>query len=230
MAIESRTDPRTERAVTRVVIADDHELARAGLKTMIDGERWIEVVGVATNGREAVELCRKLRPDLIMMDVRMPELDGLAATRLVKEVSPKTSVIVITMHENPNYLFEAIKAGAGGYLLKDASQMEVLSAIRQVLRGEALLSPKLMPHLIRRLAEGSRGHGDPSIQLTPREREVLRLVAHGKSNREIAEQLIVTEGTVKVHVGNIFSKLEVSDRTQAVVRAIDLGIIVPGGE
>lgn len=207
----------------RVIIADDHELAREGLKAMLSEAPEITVIGTATNGEEAIELCRQERPDLVLMDLRMPVLDGLEATRLIKTAFPRIPVLVITVDENPNNLFDAIKAGASGYLLKDAALSEIVDAIRQALHGNAHLSSKMMPHLIREVA----GHGqeEAKVGLTRRERDVLQLVAKGKSNREIARELGVTEGTVKVHVGGIFGKLGVSDRTKAVVRAMDMGLI-----
>jgi DNA-binding NarL/FixJ family response regulator len=212
----------------RLVIADDHELARAGLRSMLAGERGLEIIGEATTGREALSLCRRLQPDLVLMDVRMPEMDGLAATRAIKDECPQVRVIVVTMHENPDYLLEALKAGAAGYVLKDATQRVVVGAVRQVLRGESLLNAEVATRLLRRLAEASaRPHEAPLAQLTPREVEVLRLLAQGLTNREIAARLIVSVGTVKVHVERILAKLGVSDRTQAAVRAVTLGLASP---
>jgi RNA polymerase sigma factor (sigma-70 family) len=212
----------------RIIIVDDHELARAGLRTMLAGERSLEIVGEAQNGREAVELCRREKPDLILMDVRMPEMDGLTATRLIKEASPRTSIVIVTMYENPNYFYEALKAGAAGFILKDASQREMINTVRQAIQGEVLVSPKLMPHLMNRLADEANGRlKSHANKLTPRELEVLRLIVQGKSNPEIGEELVVTPGTVKVHVANILAKLEVSDRTQAAVRAIESGLVLP---
>ena len=214
--------------VARLVVADDHELTRAGIRAMLADERWLEIVAEARNGQEAVEICDCEKPDLVLIDVRMPELDGLAATRAIKEVSPRTAVVVVTMYENPNYVYEALRAGAAGFILKDASQRELVNAVRQALRGELLLSPKLMPQLMSRLAEDGGGRSKhPSGKLTAREMEVLHLIVQGKSNPEIAAVLVVTSGTVKVHVANILAKLEVSDRTQAAVRAIESGMVVP---
>ena len=215
----------------RLVIADDHELARAGLRSMLAGERGLEIIGEATTGREALSLCRRLQPDLVLMDVRMPEMDGLAATRAIKDECPQVRVIVVTMHENPDYLLEALKAGAAGYVLKDATQREVVGAVRQVLRGESLLNAEVATRLLRRLAEETaRPHEAPLAQLTPREVEVLRLLAQGLTNREIAARLIVSVGTVKVHVERILAKLGVSDRTQAAVRAVTLGRASPSAD
>ncbi len=210
----------------RVIIADDHELARLGLRTMLVPEPDLEVVGEAATGREAVALSSSLEPDLVLMDIRMPDLDGLVATRAIKEVHPRTSVLIVTLSEDPDYLLEALRVGAAGYVLKDASRREVVDAVRQVLSGESPLDPKLSAQLIRRMAsrtrETSAAHAD---ELTHREIEVLRLVAEGKTNAEIASNLFISVGTVKVHVERIIDKLGVSDRTQAAVRAVELGYV-----
>jgi len=216
----------------RVVIADDHELARLGLRTMLAPEPDLEVVGEAATGHEAVALARQLQPDLVLMDIRMPDLDGLAATRAIKEDRPLTSILIVTLSEDPDYLLEALRAGAAGYVLKDASRREVVAAVRQVLSGESPLDPRLAAQLIRRLASHAKDqppvrHGDA---LTPRELEVLRLVAEGKTNGEIAQTLYISVGTVKADVERIIDKLGVSDRTQAAVRAVELGYIRPSPE
>ncbi len=193
----------------------------------------IEVVGEAANGREALLLCSRLHPDLVLMDVRMPEMDGLAATREIKQRYPEVSVMMVTMHENPDYLLEALKAGAAGYVLKDAPRREVIAAVQRVREGESSLDPDLADRLLRRLATengGRRGarstDADPTVDsLTPRELEVLRLMQRGNTNRQIADTLFISGGTVKRHVENIIAKLGVSDRTQAVVRALELGVL-----
>lgn len=215
----------TERA--RLVIADDHELARAGLRSMLMSDPGLEIVGEAANGRDAVARCSELRPDLVLLDVRMPELDGMAATRLIKEQSPETNVLIVTMHETPEYLLEALRAGASGYVLKDATRAELLSAVRQVLRGEQVLNGGLAARLLQRMVYTTPTRADNTARLTPRELDVLRLLAQGKTNREIAALLIVSAGTIKVHVEHIIAKLGVSDRTQAAVRAVELGLIGP---
>lgn len=210
----------------RLVIADDHELARAGLRAMLTGQRGLELVGEAANGREALALCRRLQPDLALIDVRMPEQDGLLTCRAIKQECPATSVMLVTMHENPEYLLEALKAGAAGYVLKDLSQRELITAVQQVLRGEAILPKDLMVRLLQRLDRQTPCPTEPpSQQLTPREHEVLQLLTRGQTNREIARNLIVSVSTVKIHVEHILAKLSVSDRTQAAVRAIELGLL-----
>jgi DNA-binding NarL/FixJ family response regulator len=226
------------RKPARIAIVDDHDLAREGLQDMLADEPDIEVVGEAANGREALTICSRVRPDLVLMDVRMPEMDGLEATRMIKQEYPKISILILTMHENPDYLLEALKAGAAGYVLKDAPQDEVSTAVRQVLAGESPLNPELAARLLRRLAieEGERGgptrvsregrrEGLYTEPLTPREQEVLGLMKLGHTNRKIAQQLVISPGTAKNHVEHIIQKLGVSDRTQAVVRALELGIL-----
>ena len=232
------------RLPARVLIADDHDLVREGLLAVLEGEPDLEVVGEAKNGREALQMCRQLRPDLILMDVRMPEMDGLAATRAIKEELPTTSVVMVTMHENPDYLLEAIRAGAAGYILKDAAGERLVEAVRRTLEGEAPLNEGLAMQLLQRLAAGGREgeRGGASVRggrkrpapmpggITPREVEVLQLLAQGRTNPQIAQELKVSRGTVKIHVQNIIAKLGVSDRTQAAVRAIELGIFDPPTE
>jgi len=218
-------------APTRVAIVDDHQLVREGLRDLLEDAPDIEVVGEATNGREALLLCSRLQPDLVLMDVRMPEMDGLAATRELKQRQPEISVMMVTMHENPDYLLEALKAGAAGYVLKDGLRQEVVTAVRRVREGESSLDPELATRLLRRLAAEDHGEARPaegglqSDVLTPRELEVLGLVQRGRSNREVAEDLFISRGTVKRHIENIMAKLGVSDRTQAVVKALQLGIL-----
>ena len=221
----------------QIVIVDDHDLAREGLRDMLVDEPDLEVVGEAVNGLQAIALCSRVRPDLVMMDVRMPEMDGLTATRGIKQSLPRTSVLMMTMHENPDYMYEALKAGAAGYVLKDATQDDVVAAVRQVLSGGSVLEPELSARLLRRLVaertEQEEGPPGPSrageqphvFPLTPRELEVLGLVRLGLTNRQIATRLVISVGTVKNHVEHIIQKLGTSDRTQAVVRALELGIL-----
>ena len=218
--------PLRKAQTARLVIADDHELARAGLRAMLTGQRGLEVVGEADNGREALMLCRRLQPDLALVDVRMPEQDGLATCHAIKQECQATSVILVTIHENPEYLLEAIKVGAAGYVLKDISQRELITAIHGVLRGESILNKELVIHLLRRLASETPSQEELLAgRLSPREREVLQLLTQGQTNREIAANLMVSVSTVKIHVEHILSKLGVSDRTQAAVRAVELGLL-----
>ena len=233
----------------RVLIADDHELIRDGFRRMLAYEEEFEVVGEASDGREAVELCQKLEPDLVLMDVRMPEMDGLAATRAIKANQPEVGVLVVSTYENVDYLFEAIKAGAAGYVLKDAPTTRLVNAMRRVVKGETPLNQEMAARLIRRLArEGelppppppaqpaaaqeetrpaaaAPGEPPPLGDLTPRELEVLQLLAQGRSNPQIAEELSITRGTAKIHVQHIIGKLGVSDRAQAVARASERGLL-----
>jgi DNA-binding NarL/FixJ family response regulator len=225
----------------RVVLADDHDLVREGIRAVLESEPDLLVVGEASNGRKALEVCLKERPDLVLMDVRMPEMDGLAATRAIKERLPHTSVVMVTMHESPDYLLEAIKAGAAGYILKDAAGERLVEAVRKTLEGEAPLSEGLAMQLLRRLAsedgervqpprEGERRRVPKPEELTPQEAEVLRLLAQGRTNPQIARTVLSSVSTVKIHVQNIIAKLGVSDRTQAAVRAIELGLATSGLE
>lgn len=210
----------------RLVIADDHELARAGLRTMLVGQPGVELIGEAKNGREALMLCRRLQPDLALIDVRMPDLDGLATCRSIKQEFPATSVILVTMYENPQYFLEALRSGASGYVLKDITQRELLTTVRRVLRGESVLSPDIVIRVLGHLTVKTPLQAEmPTIQLSPREREVLQLLAQGQTNREIAHRLMVSVSTIKIHVEHILAKLGVSDRTQAAVRAIELGLL-----
>jgi len=225
----------------RILIADDHELVRDGIKHMLGYEEDLEVVGDASNGREVVELCRRLKPNLVLMDVRMPEMDGLEATRAIKAEQPEVSVLVISTYRNPHYLLEAIVAGAAGYVLKDAPNRQLINSMHRALDGESPLNQELALQLIQRLAsKTSQPVGPPPApeggdaasmplpnKLTSREVEVLRLLAQGKTNQDIAEDLRISRATAKVHVQHIIAKLEVSDRTQVIVRAFELGLMRP---
>ena len=224
----------TKRA--RLVLADDHHVLRKGFRGLLADEPDLEVVGEASNGREAIELCRSLRPDLVLMDVRMPEMDGLTATRAIKRENPDIAILMVTMHDNPDYLLEALDAGAAGYVLKDAPADRLIDAIRRTLNGDSPLNQELAALLLRRLAEERKQDPPPPRPkprkplrepLTPRESEVLQLLASGQTNQDIAQTLVISRGTAKVHVERIIRKLEVSDRTQAAVRAIELGLVHP---
>jgi DNA-binding NarL/FixJ family response regulator len=223
----------------RLLIADDHALVREGMRAMLANEPNLEVVGEAENGREALELCRELRPDLILMDVRMPEMDGMAATRVIKGAYPSTSVLIVTTHESPEYLMDAIRAGAAGYVLKDSTKQQLLNAVRKVINGESPLDQELAMQLLQRLTdENQHRHAAPlpkSVRkrqeetlaepLTDREIEILRLLALGKTNRQLAQDLRVSLSTVKTYMQRVIGKLGVSDRTQAAVRAAELGLL-----
>ncbi|MGH2389765.1 MAG: response regulator [Chloroflexota bacterium] len=210
----------------RLVLADDHELVRAGLRGMLAGDPRLEVVGEAASGEEALRLCRRLRPDLALIDVRMPNLDGPATACRLREVSPETSVIMVTFYMSPEYLLEALKAGAAGYILKETSRPELLDAIHRVLNGETILNRDAVAALARRLSEEDSHTARPRAEhLTPREHEVVQLLAEGQTNRAIAYHLGVSAGTVKVHVEHIIGKLRAADRTQAAIRAMQLGLL-----
>jgi DNA-binding NarL/FixJ family response regulator len=239
--MEGETRPASRTGSARLLLADDHDLVREGIRAVLEGEPDLLVVGEAANGREAVELCKELRPDLVLMDVRMPEMDGLAATRALKEDLPQTSVVMLTMHESPDYLLEAIKAGAAGYILKDAAGERLVEAVRRTLEGDAPLDEGLARQLLQRLSNKDGQRSLPPTEalkrkapvpeeLTPREAEVLRLLAQGWTNPQIGRIVLSSVSTVKVHVHNIISKLGVSDRTQAAVRAIELGLATSGLE
>jgi DNA-binding NarL/FixJ family response regulator len=210
--------------LARIVIADDHEVARVGLRSILTDEQDLRVIGEARNGREALALCRRLRPDLVLLDVRMPDMDGLAVTRAVRQESPRTSIILFTVYESLDYVINALKAGAAGYLLKEASKGEILAAVRQVISGDSLLHPELVLQLLNRMAS-PRATTPLAMLLTPREREVLRLVALGQTNREIAHTLGTTSSTAKTHVEHLIAKLGVADRTQAAVKAVEAGLV-----
>lgn len=221
-----------------MLIADDHALVREGMRTMLTSEPNLEVIGEAENGREALEMCRKLCPDLVLMDVRMPEMDGLTATKEIKGECPETSVLIITTHESPEYLMDAIRAGAAGYVLKDSSKRQLLDAVQGVLSGDSPLNQELAMRLLQRLADEKRQNMEPLTEsikkrqeetlvepLTDREIEVLRLLALGKTNRQVAQELLVSLSTIKTHIQRVIIKLGVSDRTQAAVRAAELGLL-----
>ena len=222
----------------RLVLADDHHLLRRGFRSLLSREPGLEVVGEASNGIQAIEICRRLEPDLILMDVRMPLMDGITATRRIRHDQPGVGVLMVTMHDNPDYLLEALDAGAAGYVLKDAPVARLVSAVRRTLNGESPLNQELATLLLRRLADERQhepepspveNHQPPVEALTPRETEVLTLLTTGQTNQQIAESLNISKGTVKIHVEHIIRKLEVSDRTQAAVRAIELGVSARSG-
>jgi DNA-binding NarL/FixJ family response regulator len=218
----------------RVLLVDDQTLVRQGIQMLLEIETDIQVVGQAANGREAFQLVEALRPDVVLMDVRMPEIDGVAATQAISTRFPDTGVIILTTFEDDEFVFGGLEAGARGYLLKDISSEEMAQAIRKVAAGEALIQPSITRKVLAefsRLAMAAEKSTNKPLQpalvepLTEREQEVLSALAKGLSNREIARQLVITEGTVKNHVSSLIAKLEVRDRTQAVLKAQELGLI-----
>ena len=216
----------------RVVIADDQGMVRSGFSVLLNAQPDIEVIAEAVNGEEAIARAAELRPDVILMDVRMPVLDGLQATRVITAMDAAPKVLVLTTFDLDDYVYEALRSGASGFLLKDASAGELADAVRLVAAGDALLAPGVTRRLIAEFARmgGPRSPTRKQIDgLTERESEVLALVARGMSNGEIARHLIVAEQTVKTHVSRILMKLGLRDRTQAVVLAYESGLVHPGG-
>ncbi|MGH2354465.1 MAG: response regulator [Chloroflexota bacterium] len=230
----------------RVLLADDHTLFRRGLRTLLEQLPGMEVVGEAATGREAVERARDLVPDVVLMDIKMPELSGIEAARRVTQENPHIGVILVTMFDDPDSVFSGMRAGARGYVLKEAEPEELRRAIEAAARGEVLLGPKIAEQVLAAFGHdvppalagqsaprGQTGRGPshpqpapfPYEALTQREREVLQLAADGLSNRQIAEKLVISEKTVKNHVANIFSKLQVNDRTQAILHALRHGLV-----
>jgi DNA-binding NarL/FixJ family response regulator len=214
----------------RVKIADDQALVRTGFRVILDAEPDLEVVGEAGDGRETVELVPQKRPDVVLMDIRMPNLDGIEATRRLTALPRAPRVLMLTTFDLDEYVYEALRAGASGFLLKDAGADELLHAVRVVAAGEALLSPSITRRLIADYARRPPASEQPAAlaELTPRELEVVRLLARGLSNGEIARELVLGEATVKTHVARVFQKLDLHDRAQAVVVAYESGLVQPG--
>jgi len=216
--------------VTRVLIADDDALMRAGLVELLTADPELEIVGQAATGRQAVEQTRRLAPDVVLMDVRMPDLDGIAATRELVQVTPGVRVLILTTFEQDDYIFGALRAGASGFLLKRARPEELLAAVHTVAAGEALLSPSVTRRVIDRMAQQPTPDLADQARLaglTPREREVLERMARGLSNREIAAAFAVEESTIRTHVKRVLMKLELRDRVQAVIFAYETGLNRP---
>jgi DNA-binding NarL/FixJ family response regulator len=227
-----------------IVVADDHEVVRAGFAALLDTQADFTVLGTAADGAEAVRACREVRPDVVLMDVRMPGTDGIEATRqLVADGGLAPRVLILTTFDLDEYVYDALRAGASGFLLKDVTAERLFDAVRVIAEGEALLAPAITKRLIGEFArqrprpkepKDPKEPEDPAQEpralaaLTPRETEVLRLIAAGLSNPEIAKRLVVTEETVKTHVSRVLSKLGLRDRTQAVVVAYESGLVVPG--
>jgi len=204
----------------RVLIADDHAIVREGLRTILGFQEGVEVVGEASDGQEAVDLAQELLADVVLMDIRMSKLDGVEATRRIKAQNPQIGVIVLTNYDDDRYVFEGIEAGASGYLLKDIGADDLSEAIHRVARGESLMAPSVLRKVLDEFAHRAEERELPHEGLTPRELEVLQALAQGLKNEEIAKELFITEKTVKSHLGSIFSKLGVNDRSQAILYAI----------
>jgi DNA-binding NarL/FixJ family response regulator len=226
----------TQAPVLRVVIADDQALVRAGFRMILEADGGVQVVGEAADGEEAVASVRRLQPDVVLMDVRMPLLDGLEATRRIMAddgASPSSRVIMLTTFDVDEYVYTALRVGASGFLLKDVSPEQLVAAVRLVATGDALLAPSITRRLVERFARPAPAAPPPDSApelstLTSREREVLVLMARGLSNAELADRLTLSEATVKTHVARILSKLELRDRVQAVVLAYEMGVVTPG--
>ena len=216
----------------RLLIADDHELMRGGLRAMLGAQDDMEIVGEAADGGEAVEQALALRPDVVIMDIRMPRVDGIEAARRLAAHGPGARVLVLTTFDLDEYVWEALRAGAAGFMLKDAPPRQLAEAVRTVATGETLLAPAITKRLVERYVRvpppGSAAGRERLRDLTEREREVLGLIARGLSNAEIASQLFLSEATVKTHVTRILSKLDLRDRVQAVVLAYETGLVEPG--
>lgn len=213
----------------RIVLVDDHPVVREGIRAMLGAEDDFEVVGQASDGAEAVRVVTELRPDLVLMDLRMPGVDGVEATRSILAALPGTRVIVLTTYETDSDILRAVEAGAAGYLLKDIAPQQLTAAVRAAARGETVLAPSAASTLMAQFSSGAAGTrsgpGTPVPQLSDREVEVLRLVAVGSTNAEIGRQLYISETTVKTYLARAFEKLGVSDRTVAAVKAVELGLI-----
>lgn len=215
--------------MTTVLIVDDQELVRAGFRVILQSEPTIEVIGEASNGNDAIRLARELSPDVICMDIEMPELDGLAAARvIVDDPEVSSTILMLTTFDRDDYLFEALAAGASGFLLKSASPEQLIDAVSLLARGDAVLAPAVTSRVLARFSTTPSRSPNALPELTARETDVLTLVAQGMSNAEIAQSLFLGEATVKTHVSNLLMKLGVRDRIQAVVQAYERGFTVPG--
>jgi DNA-binding NarL/FixJ family response regulator len=217
--------------MTSVLIADDQALVRVGLRKVLETETKLAVVGEAVNGEDAAAAAHRLRPDVVLMDIRMPVLDGIEATRRIVRAHPDTRVLILTTFGLDTYVYDALRAGASGFMLKDAPPEEIVAAVWIVASGEALLAPAVTRAVIEefvRQRPAVQPAPMPVEELTPREREVLDLLARGRSNAEICEQLVISEATTKTHVARILQKLDLRDRVQTVIYAYESGLVTPG--
>jgi NarL family two-component system response regulator LiaR len=208
-----------------LLIVDDHAVVRQGIRGFFEGQAAFQVVGEAENGEAAVQLAESLIPDVLLMDLIMPDMDGVETTRRVKVVSPRTQVVVLTSYHEDEHIFPALQAGALSYILKDVRMEELAEAVKKAARGEPTLHPRVAARVIQELHGGQRNESNPITELTKRELEILKLIANGMSNYEIAAELVISEYTVKGHVSNILSKLHLADRTQAAVYAWRKGVV-----
>jgi DNA-binding NarL/FixJ family response regulator len=246
MGLEESRAPQ-QRPPSRIIIADDHPLIRSAIRHTLEGHSDLEVVAEAANGRQALELCRRLRPELVLMDLRMPEMDGVAATKAIKRAFPDTLVLILTAVDESRGLSDSLEAGATGYILKDASPAQITDAVRRVLAGETPLDDEVSMRLLMSLMNtgrqekgisadsftseislGQSAQGRIAGSLTPREVEVLKLVVQGQTNQQIAKNLFISVSTVKRHIQHICAKLGVCDRVQAAARAVELGLLDEG--
>ncbi|WP_366923031.1 response regulator transcription factor [Metallumcola ferriviriculae] len=211
--------------VIRILIADDHALIRQGLGKILSMEPQLEVVAEAANGTKAVDMTREFRPDVVLMDINMPGMNGLEATRIIKGEFPLTEIIALTIHDDEEYVFEMVNAGVSGYVLKDIDAEILVEAVKDVVQGKSIIHPSITTKILDKFQQMSKGEKEEASPLTPREMEVLTAITMGLSNKEIGDRLFISDKTVKNHITNIFRKLNVSDRTQAAVFALKHNII-----
>lgn len=204
----------------KVMVADDHSLVRQGIKKVLELEPTIRVIGETTNGKDTISLAKKLQPDIILMDINMPQINGIEATKIIKKEMPHIKVLVLTIHDDEEYVYETVRSGASGYLLKDVDPGKLVESILRIYEGKSIIHHSVAAKLMQEFNRLSNPAKDAAVDLTSREQDVLKLIAQGCSNKEIASKLFISEKTVKNHVYNIFRKIDVSDRTQAALYAV----------